>query len=260
MHTTMRKDKQPRVFICVLLVFLIFALLTVVLEDMSPSALARSGERISATCGLPTIDGHVSTIEWSDAATLTVQLITNAPVAPFTTTLHVMNSANYLYMGFTINDDEFSPLGKYLPEGDAFIIIFDDDLSGSLHELENNVLALAAGDPQFEDRYMYNLTGSNQADIEGGGTADGAGAASRADSLNHFEAKFPLCSEDTLDFCLHPDEVTGFRLEYLDAEADEGFGSSQFFPGVSETSIAELAIGVCSAVPDLFIYLPLIMR
>ena len=259
MHNPIRKNRQIRVLICVLVVMLVSAFLTVALENMSIRTHAESAVKINATCGMPTIDGNISTIEWSNAATLTVPMITSAPV-PYTTTLYVMNSANYLYLGYTINDEEFSPRAEYLPEGDTFLTNFDNDLSGSIYELENNVLSLSAGVPQYEDRYIYNLPSSNQSDPEGGGTMDGIGVANRVDSLNHFEIEFPLCSGDTLDFCLHPTDVTGFRLEYLDAEADESFGGSHLFPGTTESSMAELVIGDCSTVPDQFIYLPMVRR
>ena len=39
---------------------------------------------------------------------------------PFTATLYVMNSGYYLYMGITINDDEFTTSGTWLPKGDGF--------------------------------------------------------------------------------------------------------------------------------------------
>lgn len=262
MHITMSKDKQIRVFICVLLSFVVITFLTLVLGNLPIRTHAESAVIINATCGVPTIDGNISTIEWSDAATLTVQMITNPPVSPFTTTLYVMNSANYLYLGYTINDDELSPRAEFLSKGDAFITNFDDDLSGSIYEFENNVISLSAGVPQYDDSYIDAdpVPSSSQSDIEGGGTMDGAGVASRIDSLNHFEISFPLCSGDTLDFCLHPDDVTGFRLEYLDAEADESIGGSHLFPGTGGTSMAELVIGNCSTVPDIFIYLPMVNR
>jgi hypothetical protein len=259
MNITTRKDRRMWVLMSVLLVIVIFALLTTFLENMSIRVQAHSGDVFNATCGRPTIDGNVSSVEWTNAVTMTTQMVTGS-APPFTTTLHILNSANYLYMGFTINDDEFSTHAEYLPEGDTFLTIFDNDNSGSVYELNNHVIALSAGDPQYEDRYIYNLPGSNDSDLVGGGTADGQGAASRVGDLNHFEMKFPLCSGDTLDFCLHPSDVVGFRLEYLDAEGDGSFGSSQFFPGSSETDEADIVIGACSTIPDLFIYLPLIRK
>ena len=260
MDITIRKDRRMWVLISVLLVIVIFALLTIFLKEMSIRVQAHSGDVFNATCGMPTIDGNVSSLEWSNAVTMTTQMISPGAAPPFTTTLHIMNSANYLYMGFTINDDEYTTKGEYLPEGDTFLTIFDNDNSGSVYELNNHVVALSAGVPQYEDRYLYNVTGSNDSDLIGGGTADGEGATSRVDDLNHFEMKFPLCSGDTLDFCLHPSDIVGFRLEYLDAEGDGSFGSSQFFPGSSETDAADIVIGACSTIPDLFVYLPLIRK
>ncbi len=260
MDSTTRKSRSIWLFVCVLLAIGVFGLLTFVMAHNSIDAYARADETFNATCGIPVVDGNVSSIEWSNAATMSIQMINPSAAPPFTTTLYLMNSANYLYMGITINDDEFSTYGNYLPEGDVFIIVFDNDHSGTLFDLENNVTALAAGIPQFEDRYIYNATGSNQSDILGGGTSDGQGATSRVNDLNHFEMKFPLCSGDNLDFCLDPTDIVGFRLEYLDAEGDGSFGGSQLFPGTTDTSQADIVIGECTSVSDIFAYLPFIKK
>ncbi len=183
----------------------------------------------------------------------------NSPV-PFTATLYVMNSNNYLYMGITINDDELSTTGQYLPKGDGFRIDFDNDHGGTLSSLNDDVLGIAAGLPQFDDGYIYNSSSSSsRSDVQGGGTMDGAGAVTRVGNLNHFELKHPLCSGDPLDFCITPttSNTVGFRLEYLDAEANGTFGSSQYYPGAGDTSEADIVVGNCT-LADLFIFLPFI--
>jgi len=172
--------------------------------------------------------------------------------------LYVMNGGHYLYLGITINDDEFSTYGTFLPQGDGFRIDFDNDHSGSLFVPGDDVLSISAGSPQFQDNFIL-VSASSDADVNGGGTYDGFGAASRVGNLNHFELRHPLCSGDILDFCLHPGDVVGFRLEYLDAEADGSFGSSQLYPGSGATSEADIVIGTCS-IPDWFIYLPLVQK
>jgi hypothetical protein len=96
----------------------------------------------------------------------------------------------------------------------------------------------------------------NIADVDGNGTSDGTGAASRVGNLNHFEIKHPLCSGDSLDFCLQPGDVVGFRLDYLDAESNGSFGGNRFFPDTTATSVADIVIRPCTT-PDLFGYLPL---
>ncbi len=122
------------------------------------------------------------------------------------------------------------------------------------------MLDIFAGSPQFEDAHIVNSqTSSATADVTGGGSSDGLGAAHRAGSLNHYEMKHPLCSGDALDFCLHPNDTVGFRLEYLDAQGDGSFGGSQLYPGATNTSIAEIMIGQC-AIADWSIYLPLIQK
>ena len=259
MNITTKKDRLKWFFVYILLVIAAFAVL-ISIPNISPIRVsAHSGDVFGSACGMATIDGNVGSVEWSNASTRTFQMVSPGGAPPFTVTLHIMNSGYYLYMGITINDDEFSKIGDYLPQGDAFIINFDNNHSGSLYQMDNAVLALSAGFPQFEDRYVYNLSGSNMADINGGGTADGVGATSRVNNLNHFEVKHPLCSGDSLDFCLHPSDIVGFRLRYLDAEANGSFGSAQYYPGSSETSEADIMIGTCS-VSDIFVYLPLIQK
>ena len=260
MNIRTSKGKSIGLLISLLLTAAVFMILMLNLIHAPMSVSARSADIFNPACGAATLDGHVDPVEWSSASTKTFQMISPGGAAPFTATLYVMSSGLNLYMGITINDDEFSTVGNYLPSGDSIVIIFDGDLSGSVIELNNNVLGLSAGLPQFEDRYIYDTQyGSNQVDLLGGGMANGAGAASRTDNLNHFELRFPLCSGDMLDFCVQPSDTLGFRLEYLDAEANGDFGSSQFYPGVSDTSEADIVIGQCS-IPDMFLHLPLITK
>jgi hypothetical protein len=255
-----RKSKWISVFVSFLFIFVFFTLLINVFETSSINVKADTEDVISSSCGIPIIDGKVNALEWSAATTMAIPMVTAGPTTTLTTNLYVMNSANYLYMGLTIDDDEFTELGQYLPEGDEFVIIFDNDHTGSVYDLNNNVVALSAGEPKYEDRYIYNVSGSNQADTEGGGTADGTGMTGRSSDLNHFEMKFPLCSGDTLDFCLSSTDVIGFRLEYLDAEGNGDFGGSHYYPDTGSTSQADLVIGTCTAIKDMFVYLPLIVK
>jgi AraC-like DNA-binding protein len=172
------------------------------------------------------------------------------------------NSAHDLYLGLTINDDEFSPTGEFLPQGDGFLFYFDNDHNGTLFEPDDDVLSVNAGLPQFFDNYVVGMPvpSSTQSDIDGGGTQNGVGAASRIDRLNHFEMRHPLCSGDSLDFCLQTSDIVGFQLQYLDAESDGSFGGVYFFPGVADTETADIAIGDCT-IPDLlFVFLPVLLR
>jgi hypothetical protein len=50
--------------------------------------------------------------------------------------------------------------------------------------------------------------------------------------------------------------VVGFRLEYLDAEANGDFGGSYHFPGASNTSQADIVIADCTFDS----YIPIIMK
>ena len=243
------------------LVFSAVVTLTLSLNPSPRSVSAYPNEAFGPACGAATIDGVIDPAEWINASVQTFQMVPPGSGEPFTATLYVMNSGYYLYIGITINDDEFSTNGDYLPQGDTFRIDFDNDHSGSLFTLNDDILLISAGSPQFQDNYIVGdpISSSNKADVNSGGTSDGAGAASRMDNLNQFELRYPLCSSDSLDFCLHPADVVGFRLGYLDAQADGSYGGVQFFPGRYDTSIDNIVVGTCSAV-DIFTYLPFIRK
>lgn len=255
MNIKNRKSRSSWVWISVLP---IAAALLLYLEYGTIAVSARAADGFGPTCGSAVMDGIVDPQEWSDASMQTFQMVKSGAGEPFTATLHVMNSWAALYLGITINDDEFSPNGTWLPQGDGFRIDFDNDHSGSLFTVGDNVLNINAGSPQFDDGYIYIAT-SAQSDVNGGGTLNGTGAASRLGDLNHFELRFPLCSGDALDFCLHPGNSIGFRLEYLDAQANGDFGGSQFFPGREDTSEAAIVIGQCP-ISGALLHLPLIIK
>lgn len=222
---------------------------------------AYPGETFGPACGIAAIDGNINPVEWLNASTQTFLMVSPGGEDPFTATLSIMNSEYYLYMGITINDDEFSVNGLYLPEGDTFRIDFDNDHSGSLFGLGDDVLGIHAGLPQFSDNFISGdpAPTSSDDDADEGGRTDGIGFASRRDGLNHFELRHPLCSGDALDFCLQPTDLVGFRLEYLDAEGDGSFGSSQFYPGTQNNSEATIVISQC-ALKESALYLPVVTR
>ncbi len=247
-----------------ILTVMAIAVITILVSNMRfppGTASAHSGDVFGPACGVATLDGVINPGEWSSASKQTFQMYSPGSEAPLTATLYVMNSGYYLYLGITVNDDEFSDYGQYLPDGDTFRIDFDNDHSGSLFALGADVLNISAGFPQFRDNYICGqpASSSTRLDVQGDGASDGGGAAGRTGNLNHFELRHPLCSGDSLDFCLHPADTVGFRLEYFDAEADGSFGGSQSFPGSSATSEADIVIGQCSG-SDLFIYLPLVQK
>lgn len=251
--------RNPPLWSHISIVLAVAALTVLVSSLQSPpeNVSAHSGPVFGPACGAATVDGVVNAAEWSSASTQTFQMISAGGADPFTATLHVMNGGYYLYLGITINDDEFSTHGQYLAQGDVFRIDFDNDHSGSLFALGDDALTIGALPPQFGDKYLYALPSAIRLDVQGNGTSDGVGFASRVGDLNHFELRHPLCSGDSLDFCLHPTSILGFRLEYLDAEADGSFGGSRFFPGIS--SEADIVIGQCS-IPDFSMYLPLVRK
>ncbi len=238
-------------------------LLLVLLPKPGPNGpvAAHSGDVFGPACGAATVNGEVDASEWSSAAAQTFAMQSGGSAPALTATLHVMNGANNLFLGITINDDEFSTVGEFLSGGDSFRIDFDNAHSGSIFVPGDDVLVANAGFPQFEDSYIDAdpVPSSSEADVNAGGTTDGAAATSRLADLNHFEIRHPLCSGDPQDFCLYPGDTVGFRLEYLDAEEDGSFGGSRFFPGSTANSVADIVIGTC-ATPDLFFYLPLILK
>jgi len=262
MNQTKFRSRLPLLSISLPVILAAAALLLLLERFHSAHVSAHTGDVFGPACGLPTIDGEIEEAEWATAAAQTFALINPATITPtFTATLRVMNAAHFLYLGLTINDDELTPMGEFLPQGDGFLFYFDNDHSGVLFEPEDDVLLVNAGSPQFHDNYLVGTPapGSNQPDVNAGGTHDGAGAASRIGGLNHFELKHPLCSGDPLDFCLKPGDLVGFQLTYHDAQADGSFGGGYFFPGLSTTSTADIMIGAC-AIPDLFVFLPILRR
>lgn len=238
--------------------FVALIVMAISLNSPGGEVSAHSGDVFGPACGAAIIDGQINTAEWSNAATKT--FVMQGTAKPLTATLRVMNDRNNLYIGITINDDEFSPEGEFLPEGDGFRIDFDNDHGGSLFDPGDDVLNVNAGSPQFVDSYVTGspAPSSAAADVDAGGTSDGTGSASRVSGLNHFETKHPLCSGDSHDFCLQAGDVVGFRLEYLDAEQDGTFGGSRFFPGDTMTSIADIIIGACPK-PNVSIILLLLL-
>lgn len=261
MQTTYPKSEPARLWMIGLIIFLASIAIISTLASPPRSASAHVSATFAPACGSANLDGVIEAEEWSSAITQTFQMIPGGSADPLTATLYVMNGGHYLYMGITINDDEFTPVGQYLPQGDGFRIDFDNDHSGSLFALHDDVLSIAAGLPQFGDSHLYGGTNpsSSGLDINYGGTSDGSGAASRVANLNHFELKHPLCSSDPLDFCLHPGDIVGFRMEYLDAQGDGSFSGGLFYPGAEDTSIADILIGTCT-VADARVYLSLIQK
>ena len=225
-------------------------------------ASAHPVDSYGPACGAATVDGSIGQQEWAAAAKRTFLMVAPNIGEPFNATLYVMNSGHYLYIGVTINDDDLSSYGEYLPQGDETYFTFDNDHSGTLYTVNDDGLSVYAGPPQFGDRFIIgDLQNPAYAplDREYGSPSDGLGYPGRMGGLNHFELRHPLCSGDKRDFCLHAGDTVGFQLEYLDANADHSFGGTQFYPTNGDTAMADIVIGTCSAV-DLFTYLPLLRK
>jgi hypothetical protein len=255
---------KPRIlrFIIFLLVpaFLVWAIAVLSLTIYAPPkpVAAHSSDVFGPACGKPVIDGEVMSSEWSTSSNQAFIMQTGNQSKQLSATLYVMNSANNLYLGITIDDDEFSTVGNTLQYGDGFRIDFDNDHGGTLFSLGDEVLVPTAGLPQFHDSFIDGnpVPSSSDEDVNNGGTSDGSAVASRVVNDNHFELQHPLCSGDSLDFCLQAGDVVGFRLEYLDAEANGTYGGSYLFPGNLNTSEADIIIGECT----IDTYIPIVMN
>ena len=260
MKTRFRKRSLSWFWLSLFPALAFFTVLLLLLISPLSDVAAHIGLPFGPGCGMAVVDGVVNQGEWSTASTQSFQMYSSGGAPPFSVSLYVMNSVDNLYLGIVINDDELSTYAEFLPGGDGFRIDFDNDNSGTLFALNDDALVIAAAAPQFADNYIYTpATSSITSDLIGGGTLDGSGSARRVGQLNHFELKHPLCSGDALDFCLQPGDTVGFRLEYLDAQADGSFGGSQLFPGSGATSEADIVIAQCS-IQELFLRLPLLLR
>jgi hypothetical protein len=114
-----------------------------------------SQETFGPACGSAVIDGQIGSIEWSSASTKTFQIVGSQ--GSMTATLRVMSSKNHLYLGITIDDDEFSTASEFLPYGDVITFKFDNKQSGDMNALNSDVLHVSAGQPQFQDANIYNF-------------------------------------------------------------------------------------------------------
>ena len=197
--------------------------------------------------GSATVDGVTDCEEWSGASVITFEAISPDNAPPFIVSLRGMNDATDLYIGITINDEEFTTSATFLPRGDSVRIDLDNDRDGVFFETGDDAVIVSAGLPQFQDLFSSPTLDSPMRalhDAEAGGAGDGIAAASRSRGLNHFEIKHPLCSGDPHDFCLRPGDVIGFRLEYLDGEADGTFGGKFFVPDALTDNVAEIVIAL----------------
>lgn len=241
----------PRVFRFVIIIFLILH------TPFQPTLVsADSSYLFHPGFGKPTIDGIVETSEWANADTYT-QVMVNSTL---TGTLYVLQDNSNLYLGFVIDDDELTTNYWYGLLGDTLDLFFDDDNSGSLYEVNENIIVM---DPvtQYYDKYFTNASGNHEEDInQPGGQTDGEGQVSRPGNHNHFELSFPLCSGDIYDFCLSPGNILGLQIKYYDIDSNTAMPSpspsTSFLPGNEATELVTIEIQDFSN----SVFLPLIYR
>jgi hypothetical protein len=122
---------ETRVWLVVLPVIVPIILVSLIL--ITPQqAFAVTRDTYGPACGLPVIDGEVQPLEWNAAFTQTVQLHSGSVSEPFTATVRVMNAAGNLYLGITIDDDEFTTKGEFLDDGDGIQGLVHQGYAGAI--------------------------------------------------------------------------------------------------------------------------------
>jgi len=234
---------------CVLLV----GVIALVLSLCGPGEVRAVSEHLFIPgIGSAVIDGNIDPTEWAAADSYALTMTTST----MTGTLYVMQSLTDLYLGFTIDDDEFTTGEKFGLYGDALQFEFDDDNSGLLYDMGENKVTIFAADPFYRDAHFINTTGSSTPDIAVGGETNGVGMSGRYGDKNHYELRFPLCSGDSYDFCLGPGSIVGLRIKYYDMVPDNGgfVYTAHLYPGSDITSLVTIKLFA------LYSYLPLIRR
>ena len=234
---------------CVLLV----GVIALVLSLCGPGEVWAVSEHLFIPgIGSAVIDGYIDPTEWAAADSYALTMTSST----MTGTLYVMQSLTDLYLGFTIDDDEFTTGKKFGLYGDILQFEFDDDNSGLLYDMGENKVTIFAADPFYRDAHFINTTGSSTPDIAVGGETNGQGASARHGDLNHYELRFPLCSGDSYDFCLGPGSIIGLQIKYYDMVPDNGdfVYTAHLYPGSELTSLVTIKLF------GLYTYLPLIRR
>ena len=243
MRTSTGKGVSAISFAVCVLCFLLIGLLWIQPSLERSSVFADPAYEFQPGFGTATIDGYIDEEEWASADSHTLQM-TNTTMEG---TLYVMEDGTNLYLGFEIDDDEFTLGSLNGVYGDTLIFDFDDNNSGSLFEIGENKIVIFAANPWYLDGYFYNTDpGSSRSDIdaEPSGQTNGSASSARQGSYNHFELSFPLCSGDDYDFCLSSGEILGLRIKYFDMYPDgDGVAYSvHFYPGSSLTSLVTIEI------------------
>lgn len=246
--------KECKVILDIVCMLLLSAVLFLFYSYQSP-VWAASAHLFHPGVGEATIDGNIEVSEWATADSYSL-LMYNSVSSIHTGTLYVMQSDTDLYLGFTVDDDEFTTGYTYGLYGDTLEFLFDDDNSGWLYDIYENKLTVFATTPWYRDKYFTNTSGSSGDDeSQSGGTTDGEGMSGRHGSLNHYEVRFPLCSGDEYDFCLLPEDILGLKIKYYDVEADLSY-LSHSYPGLNNDALVTIEINGERVIN----YLPLIMK
>lgn len=239
---------------------LLIALASTLLFSFVPLESQESPRSVSANTypdlfpglGIATIDGLIDPVEWANADSVS---FTTEGAAEISGTFYVMQSDTELYIGVSLADDELNQEYWYGLYGDTISFDFDDNNSGSLYEIGENRFSSFADTPWYFDAYFDTVEGSSQHDTsQPGGVNNGNSRAARHSELNMYEVAYPLCSGDTYDFCLHPADIVGLRVEYTDLYrvGDDLLASVGFFPGQDLDSLVLIHLrGVKNYLPQI---------
>ncbi|MDQ1280613.1 MAG: hypothetical protein QG670_1876 [Thermoproteota archaeon] len=210
---------------------------------------AHSGDSLSAWASIvPTIDGTISSGEWTDAVTESIILTTWEGSETHHCTLYVKNDVTNLYLAIIVRDDDYS--GPQL-WGDSALFWFDNDhdgLTANSGEVGDDAWQLGVIENFIPlDLFLYIFPEGGiswQQDEFGGGTNDLSAAYSHSNPILGqigdyvFEFADPLdTSDDGHDFSISLGDTVGFIFYYVDYYAGGDFGSQTTWPSGSEGDI-----------------------
>jgi hypothetical protein len=157
----------------------------------------------------PTIDGSIDPAgEWADAGRLPLAGQFGAHPA----TLYVKHDATYLYVLLIVADDP-PPPGIFCCSATLY---FDDNHNG-IRDPGEDSMAFGPADQSSDGFFTPDPYPTYADDSAFGGTDDTFGRGSY-DSSGHrliLEARKPLCSGDSHDFCLQNGSILGFTVDYF---------------------------------------------
>lgn len=172
------------------------------------NAWAHDSAWVIGGAGTAAVDGIQSPGEWDGA--LSVTFNANLPVhdggGTTPVTLFAMNDAANLYVALQV---QRSSVGLATNPG----LFFDANHDG-VRDLGDDGIGMSVGifqAPDFFDTYVVDAAGNTVDDLTGGGSVDGAAAATSDGTYVFIEMSHPLDSlDDAHDFSVMPGQIIGF--------------------------------------------------